>query len=274
MASTWDMLEQAAALVKRRYATRPRFGLVLGSGLGFLAEKVEQPVMVNYSELPGFPVSTVEGHMSRLVLGELAGRPVAVMQGRFHYYEGYSMERVVMGVRLLARLGVEVLIITNAAGAVNKEFRAGDLMLITDHINLMGNNPLIGPNLERLGPRFPDMSNAYCRELRELAMKVAAALGLELKEGVYAAMTGPSYETPAEIRMLRTLGADAVGMSTIPEVIAAVHAGLKVLGLSCISNLAAGLSERPLSHQEVKDTADAVREPFSRLVMELLRNIP
>jgi purine-nucleoside phosphorylase len=274
MASTWDMLEQAAALVKRRFSARPRFGLVLGSGLGFLAEKIEQPVVVNYSELPGFPVSTVEGHMSRLVLGELSGRPVAVMQGRFHYYEGYSMERVVMGVRLLARLGVEALITTNAAGAVNKAFRPGDLMLITDHINLMGNNPLIGPNLERLGPRFPDMSDAYCRELRELALKVAVSLGLELKQGVYAAMTGPSYETPAEIRMLRTLGADAVGMSTIPEVIAAVHAGLKVLGLSCISNLAAGLSERPLSHQEVKDTADGVREPFSRLVMELLRNIP
>jgi len=231
---------------------------------------VDEPVVIGYGELPGFPLSTVEGHASRLVLGQLSGRDVAIMQGRFHFYEGYTMERIAMGVRLMARLGAKMLIVTNAAGAINDDLSPGDLMLIGDHINLMGSNPLIGPNPEHLGPRFPDMSDAYCKDLRAQARRVAEDEQIELKEGVYAAFTGPSYETPAEIRLLKSVGADAVGMSTIPEVIAAVHVGLKVLGISCISNLAAGLSDRPLSHDEVKETADKAKGKFTRLLMALV----
>jgi purine-nucleoside phosphorylase len=244
--------------------------MVLGSGLGYLADKVDEPTVIGYGELPGFPVSTVEGHASRLVLGQLSGRNVAVMQGRFHYYEGYTMERIALGVRLFARLGARMVLITNAAGGIRADLAPGDLMLIKDHINLMGSNPLIGPNPDKLGPRFPDMSDAYNRDLREQAMHVAKTEGIELKEGVYAAFTGPSYETPAEIRLMKTVGADAVGMSTIPEVIAACHMGLKVLGISCISNLAAGISDQPLSHDEVKETAEKAKEKFTRLVLALL----
>ncbi|RME28198.1 MAG: purine-nucleoside phosphorylase [Deltaproteobacteria bacterium] len=266
-------LEEAVAAVRARCELRPRFGLVLGSGLGFLADEVENATAIDYGEIPNFPRSTVEGHRGRLVLGNLSGRPVAVMQGRFHFYEGYSLDKVVMGVRLFRKLGADYLLITNAAGGINPAFRPGDLMLITDHINLMGSNPLIGPNVDSLGPRFPDMSDAYCSELRDQALRIAKELGIELKQGVYAAMTGPSYETPAEIRMLAAAGADAVGMSTIPEVIAAVHAGMKVLGISCISNLAAGRSSEPLSHEEVKETAEAAREKFTRLVLALLERL-
>jgi purine-nucleoside phosphorylase len=266
-------IEESAARVRARCSLVPELGLVLGSGLGFLGDQVEAACAVPYGELPGLPVSTVPGHAGRLVLGRLGGRPVAVMQGRFHFYEGYGLAQVTSGVRLLARLGVRGLIITNAAGGVRADLHPGDLMLISDHINLMGSNPLIGKNLDALGPRFPDMSDAYTQALRAQARAVAAELGIPIKEGVYAAFTGPSYETPAEIRALRTLGADAVGMSTIPEVIAACHMGVPVLGMSCISNLAAGISDKPLSHAEVTETAERVKAVFSRLVLGLVARL-
>ncbi|HOX45064.1 MAG TPA: purine-nucleoside phosphorylase [Myxococcota bacterium] len=266
-------VEESAARVRARCSLVPELGLVLGSGLGFLGDQVEAATVVPYGELPGLPVSTVPGHAGRLVLGRLSGRPVVVMQGRFHFYEGYGLAQVTSGVRLLARLGVRGLLITNAAGGVRADLHPGDLMLINDHINLMGSNPLIGRNLDALGPRFPDMSDAYTRALRAQARAVAAELGIPIKEGVYAAFTGPSYETPAEIRALRTLGADAVGMSTIPEVIAACHMGVPVLGMSCISNLAAGISDKPLSHAEVTETAERVKAVFSRLVLGLVAKL-
>lgn len=274
MAKWTDELETCLGVVRERTPVVPELGLVLGSGLGYLADHVEQAVAVDYDKLPGFPVSTVPGHASRLVIGMLGGRPVAVMQGRFHYYEGYPLERIVMGIRLLGRLGASVAVITNAAGGIRADLAPGDLMLIEDHINLMGSNPLMGPNADELGPRFPDMSDAYSRTLREHARAVAAEERIPLKEGVYAAFTGPSYETPAEIRLLRTVGADAVGMSTIPEVIAACHMGMSVLGISCISNLAAGISDQPLSHDEVEETADRARAVFTRLIMALVERLP
>jgi len=273
MSSTIDQLDVGLRLIRQRTSIQPEMGLILGSGLGFLADSVDGAEAIGYGELPGFPVSTVEGHASRLVLGQLSGRQVAIMQGRFHYYEGYTMERITLGVRLLGRLGAKIIIVTNAAGAIRGDLRPGDLMLISDHINLMGTNPLIGPNLDHLGPRFPDMSDAYSRDLREQARRVADAEGVELREGVYAAFSGPSYETPAEIRMLAKVGADAVGMSTIPEVIAAVHLGLKVLGISCISNLASGISKKPLTHDEVKETALKARDKFTRLLMALVGQV-
>ena len=273
MSTTIDQLNVGMKIIRDRTQLVPGIGLILGSGLGFLADEVEGATVVGYGELPGFPVSTVEGHASRLVLGYLKEKPVAVMQGRFHYYEGYSMERLALGVRLLARLGARLLIVTNAAGGIRKDLEPGDLMLITDHINLMGSNPLMGTNPDHLGPRFPDMSDAYSRDLRKQAHRISSGMGLALKEGVYAAMTGPSYETPAEVRMLGRLGADVVGMSTIPEVIAATHAGLSVLGISCVSNLAAGITDKPLSHDEVRETAEQARESFSKLVLGLVEKL-
>ena len=266
-------LEACARVVRERTELVPELGLVLGSGLGFLGDQVEDPVAIDYHDLPGFPVSTVPGHAGRLVLGKLSGRPVVVMQGRFHFYEGYPLNRLTIGVRLMVLLGVKAFIITNAAGGIRADLQPGDLMLIRDHVNLMGSNPLMGPNVDDWGPRFPDMSNAYSRELRTQARHVAAELGILVKEGVYAAFTGPSYETPAEIRMLNVLGADTVGMSTIPEVIAACHMGRQVLGISCVSNLAAGISPEPLSHAEVTETADKVRDVFSKLILNLVEQL-
>jgi purine-nucleoside phosphorylase len=268
-----DQLNLGIRVIRDRTDIQPEFGLVLGSGLGYIADLVEEPVALGYTELPGFPLSTVEGHAGRLVLGTLAGRKVAVMQGRVHYYEGYSMDRIVMGVRLMASLGAERLLITNAAGGIRDDLTPGDLMLITDHINLMGQNPLMGRNPESLGPRFPDMSDAYSAAMRKQAHSIAAGIGMALKEGVYAAFTGPSYETPAEIRMLKIVGAHAVGMSTIPEVIAACHMGVRVLAISCISNLAAGISSTPLTHDEVKETAERNKEKFSKLLLSLVAGI-
>lgn len=273
MSTTIDQLNIGMKIIRDRTKLVPGIGLILGSGLGFLADEVDGATVIGYGELPGFPVSTVEGHASRLVLGYMKEKPVAIMKGRFHYYEGYSMERIALGVRLLARLGVKLLIVTNAAGGIRKDLEPGDLMLITDHINMMGSNPLIGTNPNHLGPRFPDMSDAYSRDLRKQAHRISSGLGIVLKEGVYAAMTGPSYETPAEIRMLGRMGVDVVGMSTIPEVIAAVHVGLSVLGVSCVSNLAAGITDKPLSHDEVKETAEKTREIFSKLVLRLVEKI-
>lgn len=273
MSGTLGQLEMGIQYIRQRSQLEPKIGLVLGSGLGFLADQAEQSISIPYRELPGFPISTVAGHAGRLVMGTLGFCQVAIMQGRFHYYEGYSMEQVVLGVRLLAKLGIKFLIITNAAGAIRKGLDPGDLMLITDHINLMGGNPLIGSNDDSLGPRFPDMSDAYGQEERQLALRVAKEQGILLHQGVYAAFSGPSYETPAEIRMLRTVGADAVGMSTIPEVIAASHLGLKVIGISCISNLAAGISKRPLSHDEVRDTTERAKGSFSQLILGLVNRL-
>ncbi len=270
MITVLEQLDEAVQRVRESSQIVPEIGLILGSGLGFIGDRVDQAARIAYADLPGFPVSTVEGHAGRLVLGYLSGRRVAVMQGRFHYYEGYSLEQVAMGVRLMGRLGARMLIVTNAAGGIREDLQAGDLMLISDHINLMGGNPLMGRNLAALGPRFPDLSDAYSRDLREQARAVAGRENIQLREGVYAAFSGPSYETPAEIRALRSLGADAVGMSTIPEVIAACHMGLRVLGISCISNLAAGIGKNPLSHDEVQETTKRVQETFSRLVLALV----
>ncbi len=266
-------LEACQKAIRQRTVLRPEVGLILGSGLGFLAERVTEAVEIPYAELPGFPTATVVGHAGKLVLGKLGDRPVAIMKGRFHYYEGYPMEKVAMGARLLCQLGIGFLLVTNASGAIRKGFQPGDLMLICDHINLMGNNPLIGHNVAELGTRFPDLSDAYSRDLRRQAHEVAARLQIPLQEGVYAAFSGPSYETPAEIRMVGLVGADAVGMSTVPEVIAACHLGKRVLGLSCLSNLAAGISSVPLSHDEVQETAEKVKDVFSRLVLALVEEL-
>ncbi|MBN2494087.1 MAG: purine-nucleoside phosphorylase [Deltaproteobacteria bacterium] len=273
MSKTFDDLDACLEAVRQETDLEPDLGLILGSGLGFLADRIEAVAAIDYERLPGFPVSTVPGHRGRLVLGTLAGRQVVAMQGRFHYYEGYSMQQLVSGVRLIGRLGARALLVTNAAGGIREGFQPGDLMLISDHINLMGSNPLIGKNRDELGLRFPDMSDAYSRRLREQARRLAAELGIAVREGVYAAFTGPSYETPAEIRALAVLGADAAGMSTIPEVIAAGHMGMEVLGISCISNLAAGISPNPLSHDEVTETARQVHEVFSRFVLALVERL-
>lgn len=266
-------LDDTLAYLRQKVSINPKVGLILGSGLGQLAEEISSPQIVSYSELPHFPVSTVEGHKGQLVVGELAGKQVVTMQGRFHYYEGYSLEEVTYPVRVMKQMGVETLIVTNAAGGVNRQFRAGDLMLITDHINLIGANPLRGPNADRLGPRFPDMSEAYNKELRQQCLAVAREEGIQLRQGVYAGLSGPSYETPAEIKFLHIIGADAVGMSTVPEVIVANHSNMRVLGISCITNMAAGVLPQKLSHHEVMETAERVKATFTRLIKGVLAAI-
>ncbi|MGD6841470.1 purine-nucleoside phosphorylase [Bacillus infantis] len=267
----YGKIQNAAQFLKEKYGETPKIGLILGSGLGVLAEEIEQPVKIPYNEIPDFPVSTVEGHAGQLVFGLLNGVQAVAMQGRFHYYEGYSFDKVTFPVRVMKELGVEILIVTNAAGGVNESFAPGDLMLISDHINNMGSNPLIGPNDSKLGVRFPDMSEAYSRELRQQAREIAGKLNISIQEGVYVGNTGPAYETPAEVKMLRTMGGDAVGMSTVPEVIVARHAGLKVLGISCISNMAAGILDQPLNHEEVIETTEKVKANFLAYVKELVR---
>ncbi len=265
---------RAAEYVKGRLADRqPETALVLGSGLGAVAESIVQPVTIEYSEIPDFPVSTVPGHAGRIVMGELEGQEVMVFQGRFHYYEGYSMEDVVLPVRVMALLGVRNLILTNAAGGINTSFEPGDLMCIRDHIKLTGLSPLRGPNIDEFGPRFNDMSDAYSRELRSIIQEAAARPGTKLQQGVYAYMTGPSFESPAEIQMLRTLGADAVGMSTVPEVIVAAHAGIRAAGISTITNMAAGILDQPLSHEEVMETGAMVKDKLLSLIRDVLRTI-
>lgn len=266
-------IEQAAQFLKEKFPTPPQIGLILGSGLGVLADEIEQAIKIPYSDIPNFPVSTVEGHAGQLVYGQLEGATVVVMQGRFHYYEGYSFDKVTFPVRVMKALGVEQLVVTNAAGGVNESFEPGDLMIISDHINNMGGNPLIGPNDSALGVRFPDMSEAYSKRLRQLAKDVANDIGLRVREGVYVANTGPAYETPAEIRMIRIMGGDAVGMSTVPEVIVARHAGMEVLGISCISNMAAGILDQPLTHDEVIETTEKVKADFLRFVKAIVRNM-
>lgn len=244
----------------------PEIGLILGSGLGTLADEIKNPITIPYSEIPHFAKSEAIGHANELVIGELMGKTVVAMKGRFHYYEGFTLDEVTFPVRVMKALGVEKLIITNACGAINTNFNPGDLMLITDHINLVGTNPLIGPNNNDLGTRFPDVSQVYNHDLRNIASNVAKEQNITLQEGVYAWWSGPAYETPAEIRMIRTLGADAVGMSTVPEAIVAVHGNMKVLGISCLTNMACGILDQPLSHDEVIEVASLVREKFINLV--------
>ncbi|MBO0452626.1 purine-nucleoside phosphorylase [Candidatus Enterococcus murrayae] len=264
-----EKLLETAGFLKERGVEEIDFGLVLGSGLGELAEEIEEAIIIPYQEIPHFPIATVVGHTGQLIYGKLSGRSVLAMQGRFHYYEGYQMERIVYPIRVMKVLGCHSLIVTNAAGGINKDYQPGDLMLITDQVNCMGSNPLIGINIEELGPRFPDMSQAYDMEYQQKMKELAKKLGIPLKEGIYLAFSGPAYETPAEIQMARILGADAVGMSTVPEVIAAKHAGMKVLGISCITNLAAGLQQN-LNHEEVVDTTQRVKTIFSHLIKKAL----
>ena len=251
-------IDEAVRFIGSKTAVRPQIGLVLGSGLGAFAKSLERAASIPYPQIPHFPASTAVGHAGELVVGLSHGTPVAVMSGRVHVYEGYTFEQVVFPVRVLGRLGVKTLILTNAAGSVNVNYKPGELMVIEDHINLMGGNPLTGPNDERLGARFIDMSDAYDAHLREIAEKACWKAGVPVRKGVYLALAGPSYETPAEIRMLRTLGADAVGMSTVPEVIAARHMGLRVLGISCITNMAAGVVKKKLDHREVLEVGQRV----------------
>jgi purine-nucleoside phosphorylase len=269
-----EQVEETRAYLASKTDTAPKIGLILGSGLGELADKLESAVAVDYGTIPHFPVSTVEGHAGRLVFGTLEGQPVVAMQGRFHYYEGYSMQTVTYPVRVMKAMGVETLIVTNACGGMNPSFRPGDLMIIRDHLNLTGANPLIGPNEPALGPRFPDMSRAYTPELAEYAKQTASRIGIEVREGVYAGISGPSYMTGAELKMLRLLGGDAVGMSTVPEVIAASHAGLRVLGISCVTDMAIGEELEPLTHEQVMEVASRTKPKFISLVKEIVAGLP
>lgn len=266
-------IKNNAKIIAEKITYQPEIGLILGSGLGVMAAEIENPVYIDYSELNNFPVSTVEGHTGRFVIGELEGKKVIAMQGRTHYYEGYSMQELVMPVRIMKEAGIKKLILTNAAGGINEEFTAGEFMIISDHINLIGDNPLIGENYDQFGPRFPDMSAAYNKELIKTAENIARKNGILTRKGVYAAMSGPSYETPAEIKYLRTIGADAVGMSTVPEVIAANHMGIEIIGVSCITNMAAGVLAKPLNHKEVVEIAAKVRPDFIKLMRGIIKNI-
>lgn len=275
-----DQVNEATQAIKNLILGKePTIGLILGSGLGELAEQVEEAVRISYEDIPHFPVSTVEGHAGQFVIGELAGKTVIVMQGRFHYYEGYAMKKVVFPVYVMRRLGIDSLVITNAAGGMNTSFEPGDLMLISDHINMTGDNPLIGANDPELGVRFPDMSRAYHAPYRELAHRVASTMKTEdsraftIVEGVYCGISGPSYMTPAELSMLAYLGGDAVGMSTVGEVIAAAHCGLKVLGISCITDMAIGESLEPLTHEQVVEVAGRTKPKFMELVKGFIREV-
>lgn len=264
---------ESAQYIKSKLNVNPEIGLILGSGLGVLADEIENKVIIKYEEIPNFPVSTVEGHEGQLVVGNLEGKTVIAMQGRFHYYEGYSIQEATLPIRVMKALGVNTVVVTNAAGGVNKDFMPGDLMIITDHINFSGNNPLIGPNDSELGVRFPDMSSVYTPELIKLTEDTAKELEIKVKKGVYTFMTGPSYETPAEIRMLQIIGSDAVGMSTVPEVIIASHANMNVLGISCITNMAAGILDQPLNHEEVIETTQKVKSEFINLIKNSLKKM-
>ena len=272
-ASIFDRVEEAAGVVRRQCGELPHTAVVLGSGLGDFADTLRDAVTMPYGELPGWPVSRVVGHAGKLVIGSVAGRRVAALAGRVHAYEGHPLDTVVFATRVMGRLGVRELVLTNAAGGVNTGFGRGALMVIDDHINLMGANPLVGDNDDRFGPRFPDMTEVYSKRLRRIADEAAAAKGLSVTHGVYAALAGPSYETPAEIRYLRTIGADAVGMSTVPEAIAARHMGLEVLGMSCITNMAAGVLPEPLNHEEVLETARQVRGTFIALLEGIIERL-
>lgn len=273
-ASVYDRVVQAAQMIRTRHSPDVGIALVLGSGLGAFAEELQERVIVPYEEIPGFAHSTVEGHAGRLVIGQAAGVPVVAMQGRFHYYEGYSFAEVIFPIRVFKFLGVHTVVLTNAAGGINVAFDKGALMVISDHLNLMGASPLRGPHDERFGARFPDLTEVYAHALQEMVVEEAHEMGLEMRRGIYAALSGPSYETPAEIRMLRTLGADAVGMSTVPEAIAARQMGMRVIGISCITNLASGVvADQPIDHSEVLETGANVRVAFTELLRRIIQRL-
>jgi purine-nucleoside phosphorylase len=265
--------ERAAKFILSKTKLRPKIALVLGSGLGAFADELKGSTRIPYGKIPNFPRSTAVGHAGVLAIGKLGGIAVAAMQGRVHLYEGYSAREAAFAMRVFGRLGIRSAILTNAAGGINTEFKQGALVVIRDHINLQGANPLVGPNDPRFGPRFPDMTQAYWRPYREIALAEVKRLGIEAHEGVYAALLGPSYETPAEIRYLRTIGADLVGMSTVPEVIAANHMGIRVLGISCVTNMAAGILDRPLDHSEVLETGERMKGQFIALLRAVLPRI-
>ncbi len=265
-----DSVEHIKSLIG---SFRPSIGLVLGSGLGNLADEIAAPVKIKYSTIPGFAFSTVEGHVGQFVAGTLNGKNVIAMQGRLHYYEGYSLEEITLPIRVMKQLGVETIVITNAAGGVNRKFVPGDLMIINDHINFSALNPLRGKNLDEFGSRFPDLSACYDHDLIKLVKQTAQSCNIRIQEGVYYFSAGPSYETPAEIRALEMMGVDALGMSTVPEVVVAVHSGLKVIGISCITNMAAGISKQKLSHAEVIETTVRVKDKFTTLLKSLIVNL-
>lgn len=273
MPDLYSHAESAAALILSRTSLRPKIGLVLGSGLGAFADSLADATRISYADLPHFPQSTAIGHAGQLVIGKAGSVPVAVMQGRVHLYEGYSAQQVTFPIRVFARMGIESVILTNAAGGIDRGYSQGALVLIRDHINLQGANPLTGPNDDRFGPRFPDMTHAYSREYRKIATEEAGKLGITMHEGVYAGLLGPSYETPAEIEYLRRIGADLVGMSTVAEVIAARHAGMHVLAISCVTNMAAGILDQPLSHAEVMETGERVKGQFIALLRAVIPTI-
>lgn len=273
MNPVYEKLLKCYESFQKKIDFKPEIALVLGSGLGDYAESIDVVATLNYSEIEGFPVSTVQGHKGRFIFGYVDKVPVVCMQGRVHYYEGYPMTDVVLPTRLMKMMGAKVLFLTNASGGLNYDFQAGDFMLITDHIMNFVPSPLIGPNIDELGLRFPDMSDVYKKDLQEIIRKTAKGLGIKLKEGVYIQLTGPNFETPAEVRMCRTLGADAAGMSTAAEAVAANHMGMKVCGISCITNLGCGMLEQPLSHVEVQETANRVAGDFKKLVTETIINI-
>jgi purine-nucleoside phosphorylase len=272
MADIIERLDKTAHYLKNRIGYTPEIAVILGSGLGKLADYIEESVEIPYEEIPNFPRTTVVGHEGKLIFGTLKNRKVVAMKGRFHYYEGNDMDAVVFPVRVFKRMGIENIIVTNAAGGVNTGFTPGDLMLITDHISFYCENPLRGENIDELGPRFPDMSAIYDRTLRKIASESAKKLGIDLKEGIYSYCKGPSYESPAEIKALRLMGADAVGMSTVPEAIVARHMGMRVLGISCITNMAAGVLDQPLDHAEVMETGRLAEQKFSGLVSDIIEN--
>lgn len=273
MSEVYEKLLKCYDCFQKKVHFTPEIALVLGSGLGDFASGIQVEAELDYAEIEGFPVSTVVGHEGKFIFGTIDGVPIVCMKGRVHYYEGYPMTDVVLPIRLMKRMGANVLFLTNAAGGINAEFHAGDFMLIKDQIASFVPSPLLGKNIEELGPRFPDMSEVYDRELRDVIRKTAVLSDIPLREGVYIQLTGPNYETPAEVRMCRTLGADAVGMSTACEAVAANHMGMKICGISCISNLASGISPNPLSHKEVQETADRVAPLFQQLVRESMKNI-
>lgn len=268
-----QQIEHAAAFVRGRTTQSPDLAIILGSGLGALAGEIRAEATIPYAEIPGFPRATVEGHAGNLITGRLEGKPVVAMQGRVHYYEGHTLADVVFPVRVMRALGARVLLVSNAAGGINRQWSAGDLMIIADHINFMGGNPLMGPNDPALGPRFPDMSQAYDPALIALAERAAASEGIAARKGIYVGVHGPSYETPAELRMLRGWGADAVGMSTVPEVIAARHMGMRVLGITAVTDMATGEQIAPVSHEEVIAVARQVEPTFIRLVKRIVREM-
>ena len=271
--SLYERAEHATRIIRSRITVEPRVAVVLGSGLGGFADDFEEAVSIPYEDIPGFQRSTAQGHAGQLVVGKVDNVPILAMKGRIHYYEGYSLEEVTFPMRTFKLLGIKTVILTNAAGGINVQLQQGALMMISDHLNLMGANPLRGPNDERFGLRFPDMSTVYSSELQELVVEEAKGIGVEVRRGIYGALSGPSYETPAEILMLRNLGADAVGMSTVPEAIVVRHMGLEVLGISCITNMAAGLSDAPINHEEVMEIGNRVRGTFTELLRKVVSAI-